>query len=293
MSNNHRRYLVIVRAGQDSLHRRWLQGGRRNWDLVVSWYDAAPYVPVVDERVLRQPGGKWDVLAAQFAAHPELLDYDYIWVPDDDIDTDCATINRLFELTAAYGLWMSQPALTADSYYSHLHTLQCPSFELRFTNFVEVMAPCMSRASILRTLPLMPASPTGHGLDFVWGRLEDDNHWRSAIIDAAPVRHTRPVGQFLMKRMRQAGMDPVEIEAAIRKRFGVGNSHQFHCYAGTAHSGRRRGQFETWLLMVADFVRSRRRRIHSGPPRVAFNYFRYGYRPTPLFRLVDRDEPRR
>jgi hypothetical protein len=114
-----RRFVVIVRAGPNSLHRDWLVGAERTWDLVVSWFGDAPYEPVDDEVVLNAKGGKWDVLHAQLTAAPELVaGYDYVWIPDDDIEADAERVNRLFEIAAQYQLEISQPALSADSYFS-------------------------------------------------------------------------------------------------------------------------------------------------------------------------------
>lgn len=253
-----RRFVVIVRAGEKSLHASWLRGGERNWDLIVSWYGDAPYRPVADERVLVQKGGKWDVLAEHYAAEPGLIEaYDYHLLIDDDIATDSAAISQLFLMTARHGLEISQPALTPDSYFSHLHTLQAASFQLRYTNFVEVMAPCLSRAAVRRILPLMPQTPTGDGLDYVWGRLEADNRHRCAIIDAVPMRHTRPIGRFLSDRMKAAGLDPMAYRDALPARFGVDrHQHEFRCYAGISRSGKARNLAQTWRHMLLDQART-------------------------------------
>lgn len=289
VSSSGRRFLVIVRAGEKSLHRQWLDGAARNWDLVVSWYGSEPYVAVGDERILNAKGWKWDVLAAQFAAHPELIEkYDYIWIPDDDIETDATSINRMFELAATHQLALCQPALTSNSYFAHLHTLESPSFTLRYTNFVEVMVPCMSRQGLQRVLPYLEQSPTGYGLDNVWARLEDDNWRRSAIIDETPMRHTRPIGVFLMSRAQQAGHDPRAAGQAVRARFGLGRRrrHEFHCYAGISRSGSFRGRASTWLHMLIDLLGHRHRRIDKRSLQSDADYFRFGYRQTPLGRLT-------
>ncbi len=45
-----RKYLVIVRAGDKSLHPAWLAGeGDRTWDLVVNYFGADP-------EIYREPG---------------------------------------------------------------------------------------------------------------------------------------------------------------------------------------------------------------------------------------------
>lgn len=251
-----RRFVVIVRAGETSLHAGWLRGGERNWDLVVSWYGDGLYEPVGDERVLVQKGAKWDVLAQHYAADPNLLEaYDYHLLIDDDIATDSETISRLFVLTEQHRLEIGQPALTPDSYFSHMLTLQAPSFLLRYSNFVEVMAPCLSRAALKRILPWVADTPTGDGMDYVWCRLEADNQNRCAIIDEVSVRHTRPVGRFLKVRAEEVGLDPVAIRDALPARYGVDSKrHEFRCYAGLSRDGRPRTLKQTWRHMLFDYM---------------------------------------
>jgi len=100
-----RRRLVVVRAGDSSLHPTWLQGpDSPEFDLVVSYYgdDPARYRSDVENRIDHK-GGKWDGLAALFASRPDLLDsYDYFWLPDDDIAADTRTINGIFAAMAAH-----------------------------------------------------------------------------------------------------------------------------------------------------------------------------------------------
>ena len=47
-----------------------------------------------------------------------------------------------------FDLHVAQPALTLDSYYTHLPFLRCKSFEFRLVDKIEVMAPCI-RADIV------------------------------------------------------------------------------------------------------------------------------------------------
>lgn len=289
MAASGRRFLVIVRAGEKSLHRQWLAGAERTWDLVVSWYGAEPYAAVADERVLNARGWKWDVLAEQFRAHPELVaDYDYIFVPDDDIATDAAAINALFSLTERYQLAASQPGLSEDSYFSILHTMRCPSFTLRYTTFVEVMAPCLSRATLLRALPYFADVPSGMGLSHLWTRLEDDNTRRAAVIDAVPMRHTRPVGVFLQRRMQEASTDPATQAIALHRRFGLNwLQRQFYCYAGIDRSGRPRGQLSTALFMLVDYLQAKRRWVQPDGVRLLRRAYTGGLRRTQLSKVAE------
>ena len=286
-----RRYLVIVRAGEQSLHPAWLGGADRSWDLFVSWYGDAAYSPVADERVAAAKGGKWNVLCEQFAAFPELLGaYDYFWIPDDDIQTDSATIDGLFRIAAAEGLPLCQPSLTPDSYFSYVHTVQSPSFRLRYTTFVEIMAPCMSRQALLRVIPHARQSTTGFGLNRIWALLEDDNRHRAAIIDAVAVRHTRPIGKFLAARARAGGIEPKAEGEAVDRRFGIsGKRREPYCYGGIARRGAYRGQLSSWVHMLIDYLASSSRWVEPRAWKLFKRCFNYPWRRVSLSKLEARN----
>jgi len=189
-----RKNLVIVRAGRSSLHPDWLAGSR-TWDLIVSTYDPAAAFPAADGVIVDlAPGFKWRGLAATIARHRDLIDrYERIWLPDDDIATDAVTINRLFDLHRRFGLELSQPSLSADSYYTHDITMAHPGFFLRFTNFVEVMVPLFSKRLFDSVAADFAGSDSGWGFDNVWHM--GSEFPRVAILDCLQVHHTRPLGE--------------------------------------------------------------------------------------------------
>ncbi|MEV6257952.1 DUF707 domain-containing protein [Nocardia sp. NPDC051911] len=210
LTESGRRNLVVLRAGDESLHEQWLAGPHpRTWDLVVSYFGDDPdRYRVADVARIDRKGPKWPalhhVLTTDLAA---VLDrYDYVWLPDDDLAADTSSINELFHCAAQHRLALTQPALTEDSYYSHEITLVDRRFNLRHTNFVEIMAPCFSREFLRRCLPTFDATQTGWGLDFHWPRFITDST-SIAIVDAVTVRHTRPVGGPNYAAARAGGID--------------------------------------------------------------------------------------
>lgn len=220
-----RKNLVIIRAGEKTLHRAWLENAaNRNWDLIVSWYGSTEYEPVADERVMVIKGGKWDGLYKTITAIPDLLDqYDYFWLPDDDIATDCDTINRVFDLMRQHGLSVGQPSLSWNSYFTHFVTLNVPGLHLRYTNMVEVMVPCLNVKTLRQILPLFAETMTGFGLDWVWTRLDEKPERKAAIFDCITVHHTRPVGVFLNGIARASGHDPELEMKRLADRYHNGN----------------------------------------------------------------------
>src|ERR1700761_2246043 len=108
-----RKNLVVLRAGGKSLHRGWL-GKDRTWDFAISSFnsDRASEFPEAEFFDFYK-GGKWDGIFRFFQLHPEALDrYDYIWLPDDDIEARPADIDRMFDLVRQHDLEGASPALT-------------------------------------------------------------------------------------------------------------------------------------------------------------------------------------
>jgi hypothetical protein len=246
------RGLAVIRCGDRSLHRNWVTG-RRHFDVGVSYYgsDSAVEFPEADY-VHRCKGGKWDGLFHFFQQFPEVTDrYDYFWLPDDDIDAMAADVDRLFALGFENNYHVYQPSLDEHSYYSHLITLRHPSFDVRYTNFVEVMVPFISRETLVRSLPFIEKTASGFGLDFLWPQMvreiEREAYHGVAIIDAITVCHTRPVGgnlhQFMRDTQRHSAMDEMDatmewIKDARGARINGVSVPRIRILSGTIRSGR-------------------------------------------------------
>ncbi|MGC4994850.1 hypothetical protein [Nocardia salmonicida] len=247
-----RRNLVVLRAGDASLHEQWLAGPHpRTWDMVVSYFGDDPDRYRVDgiTRIDRK-GPKWPalhhVLTVDLAGVIE--NYDYIWLPDDDLAADTSTINELFEYAAQYDLSLAQPALTEDSFFSHEITLVDRRFELRHTNFVEIMAPCFSQEFLNRCLPTFDTTQTGWGLDFHWPRFITDSS-SIAIVDSVTVRHTRPVGGPNYAAVRAAGVDPWAEYCEYLVTHNISDLTT-RVHRGVGSSGRRAGALEPTAVCV-------------------------------------------
>ena len=233
--------LVIVRAGDKSLHPGWLEEeGERNWDLIVSYYgdDPAKFRDADCERSDAK-GMKWPALHDLLASRPRLFtDYSYIWLPDDDLLTTKADVNRLFDICREYNLELAQPSLTWSSYTSYLTTLRNAGLLLRYTNFVEVMAPVLSSALLGRALASMGGTQTGWGLDYLWPRLATDKMTGVAIIDEVSVYHSRAVGGPLYAKMRSEGASPWDELRSFFRDHGLPDEHRIETYGAVAPGGK-------------------------------------------------------
>ncbi len=223
-----RRNLVIVRAGNASLHPQWLAGTRdRSWDLLVNYFGDDPD-KYKDQDIVRidSKGPKWPALKALIEDHRDLVNrYDYVWLPDDDIACTASDINKLFEIARAEKLALCQPALTLNSYFTWGVTLKPLFTRLRYTNFVEIMVPCFEREFLLRCLPTMADNMSGFGLDFVWPKMLGKSAGKgasgTAIVDAVSVTHTRPLGGPNYALLKERGITADEEGRELRQRHRV------------------------------------------------------------------------
>jgi hypothetical protein len=193
-----RRFLVMARVGDKSLHGKWIEGGKRNFDLYLSYYGSTPGKYAQDADYLREIKGlKWPVLHNHIVEEKGLIEkYDAVWFPDDDLLMDTQSINRMFDLFCAFNLSLAQPALSWDSYCYHFILLRNDDSILRYTNFVEVMAPVFSKDALSYLGKTFNQVRFGHGLDFLWPYLIEPKFGQNAIavIDAVEMVHTRPGG---------------------------------------------------------------------------------------------------
>ena len=221
-----RRFLAIVRAGDRSLHPHWLvDDADRQWDLVINYYGDDPHLyrePREGVKRIDSKGPKWPALHQLLStSQVDWRAYDYVWLPDDDLDTNCADINRLFAMTEGLGLELSQPSLSWDSYWSLALTLHNARFAMRYSSFVEPMAPCFSRALLERVVPTFGEIISGWGLDYVWPRFLDDPARQCGIIDRIQVRHTRPVGGPNYRFNQDVGISPKDEMDALLRKYGL------------------------------------------------------------------------
>lgn len=193
--------LVILRAGPSSLHREWphyIENDDRNWDLCISWYGAdVPKYYRDSEYFFKQTRDmKFSAIANLLLNQPHLLEYENIWLPDDDLETSWRDINRLFNIFRRSGLELAQPALSrnSNSYVNHGVTGQDPEYFLRYVDFIELMCPMMTRDLLKICLPAFRGTTQAFCLDHIWAGLQGRVPGRTAIIDDVVVTHTRPMG---------------------------------------------------------------------------------------------------
>lgn len=253
--------LVVVRAGDNSLHPGWIDCPYedRNFDLLISYFSETAYQahqPAEGVQAVLVKGGKWDGLYKTLVSFEQLDSYERFWLPDDDIATDCGTINRIFELSGQFGLAVCQPALTRDSYFTHMLFSRCQSFRLRFTNHVEIMVPCLNKPLLKRVLPLFQETMSGFGLDYIWCSFPESGAYKCGILDEVAVHHTRPIGSQLKKAIGSTGTTSQQEEIEIKEQFGISKRIVPLTYAGLTTKGEAvTGMVRMGVWMYRDWAR--------------------------------------
>ena len=200
--------LVIVMAGDSSLHEKFASG--RKFELwVCYWGDddtvAARYERSCD-RLFRIKGQKWALVReigkqARTLALPQFSSYDYVFLPDDDIEfpNGAADIERAFEFASEIKADIFQPAI-ANENFSWEPTRRIKDAACHAATCAEIMMPCFTgevfEQAVLRLLHVNGHVRVGWGLEVPFVRMAEsflDRPVRTFVLDDVPAIHTRPV----------------------------------------------------------------------------------------------------
>ena len=187
--------LVIVRAGSHSLHRKWVlpASSERSWDLWVSSYEPGVLRDDAADFVSFEQGSKLTGVHALLQSNQHIFDrYNHVFLPDDDLEMTSDAITSLFTFAHEYRLALSQPSLSLESYVSREITLTNKTTLVRYTNWVESMAPCFSSSALRQCHGTFPLTLTGWGQEVLWCAALTSH--RVGIVDAVQATHTRPFG---------------------------------------------------------------------------------------------------
>jgi hypothetical protein len=229
MPRARRRNLVFFRCGRNSVHYGlYPLPAERNWDCMLSFYeDHQPEDLVQAEYVLSGSLSKWHGFAQARFETPELRldEYEYVFLVDDDVRPGAVgDIDRLFDIAREQQFAVCQPSLSASSHAFWEITRHHPSWHVRYTTFVECMAPVFSAAAIEALRDDLCAAVSGCGLDLIIHTALADRHGRLGVIDAVVVAHEKPVdmvnGAFY-RMLHSIGVDHDEEIAYFLNRYGI------------------------------------------------------------------------
>jgi len=217
----HRPYLVFVRAGTHSLHRQLLsENPDRNWDCCVSWY--VPPIPEQGAEYYSAGGfNKLDGFLVFWKECPQPWPWRYVVLMDDDVYLRPGALNRFFALCEQYQTYLCQPSLNWFTHTTINVLVRNPACLMRRLSFVEVMAPCFSKAALLELLPTFDWTRSTWGTDIAWGCLLEGRQ-PVYVVDAVSMDHTRtgdgrPTAFY--RKLTAMGVDPAQELREVLARF--------------------------------------------------------------------------
>lgn len=224
--------LVVIAAGENSLHTEWFNQSS-NFDIVVLYYGNCDKkfseYEKLSKKIIKSKGQKWHLITKYLLENlSELENYDYFWFPDDDLLTNVNDINKIFEVSKQYDLWLCQPSLSG--YVSYEIEKKVIGSMLRFTNFVEIICPLMSNDTLKKLLFYLNINESGWGLDYLWPKLLGYPVDKIAILDSITVEHTKPIGGDYKKRYKK---EPIEELKEVFQKYGLTFNQQTYSIVKT------------------------------------------------------------
>jgi len=188
--------LIICAAGDDSLHTEWFSEEKK-YDLFIIYYGNDESISENFKKnsdfFVEKKGEKFYMvfdIAKEFES--VINEYDYIWVPDCDLSIGVNELNEFFDISKKYDLYLSQPC--QGGHISHLITMRENGCLLRFTSFVEIIAPLFKREIFYELMFTFNMTYSSAALDFIWPKILGYPKDKIAIIDKIQMIHTKPVG---------------------------------------------------------------------------------------------------
>jgi len=199
--------LVITTVGKKHCAASWLDGG--GFDVVLIDYSV--------NQVFKYPGIYRELTSRG------LWDYNYYWMPDEDVEVHSEGINEMFRIMEECSLDLAQPSifpLDHDSFPSWQRFVHCDGPDVIPTDFVEIMCPAFSKDAVIACMETFPQSMSGWGLDLVWSKILENRN--IAIINSVVAKHTREVGAGgLYKAIRKHGVLPSQDRKRLMKEYGI------------------------------------------------------------------------
>jgi hypothetical protein len=146
---------------------------------------------------LDQSPSKFAKIYRYFSENQQLFtQYEYIWLPDDDIWITSKELNSFFQYAISKDLLISQPSVIGfgvrNQFKEHKQEI-----EIMYSDWVEGMAPFFNAKVLETCLETFSKSQTGWGIDHVWAALISCPRDRIAIVHKYYFVHTtRPGSRY-------------------------------------------------------------------------------------------------
>jgi hypothetical protein len=254
--------IVIAPCGNKSFLFReaWLkQADQREFDICLLFYHETINKPELYNGVdffFHLKGFKYKMLYDLLTdVKPEWLEeYDYFYFLDDDIEIDTISINQLFLLSRAMGSWISQAALSRDSFCSWPMFKQADNSWCRYVGQIEVMSPLFGKAALRQCLSSFIGNKSSWGMDSVWPKILGYPKDKLLVFDTVIMRHTLPVGGGEL--YQKIGVDPHDEWNAITRQYGA-RKHNYQEYGRLQLVSEKRNKTKFFYYKSIEFVNYR------------------------------------
>jgi hypothetical protein len=225
-------YLCIMCVGDNSLHKNW---NFKGVDLAVIYFGDTNYI---DNKThgefyfLKEKGTKFQLVRKMFEyLGNKLWEYDYVWIPDDDLLFEKGSVLDLFEVADVFKLDLCQPSFKDNgnimNRYKHIFKNKLGVY-VEYVNFVEVMCPLFSVRGLKKVYSTFFGKDvvSGWGLDFVWANMIKSN---IAVIHSVVLVHTKPVN-INTGFYKQFNIDPFSEMNSLFRKYHIRHDYQVKSY---------------------------------------------------------------
>jgi hypothetical protein len=189
--------LIFSAVGDKSFHKKWLDKNQ-DFDVMLVYYGnnaeiSNDYQKDCNYFFQEKTNSKFAILQKILIENLDIFNkYDYVWVPDDDLDISYKDIETLFSMAEEHNLWICQPSITENITMNFVKNK--PGSVIRFVSFVEQMAPLFKRDILLYLGSTFDATESLWGVEHVWNALLKSPKDKIAIIDKVSAKHMKKVG---------------------------------------------------------------------------------------------------
>ncbi len=218
--------LLITTIGRDNKLADWIDG-YRSFDVAIVNYDGHNIYKYITRELAHCytfPTFKYPGIYKMMSVNPRIGNYDYFFMPDEDIYISCDDINRLFLETEKRKLDLACPSIENSdiSFPSWSLFEHRDGIDITYTNFVEVMCPVFSKRAFDLCLNTFNKSQSGWGIDLVWPKIIGDTGSNIAVIHSIIARHTRKIGSGnLYSKLNNIGVKPSIERKRLMAEYGV------------------------------------------------------------------------
>ena len=135
------------------------------------------------------------VLLYEACTYVKSLVYNYIGLLDDDQAINVSSLNKLLDIATENAFDVFQPAVSADSYYSHAMFVQKNGHAPESVHWVEIMSPFLRKEIFELGEQFYRSNISSYGVDrFLFPYLQKKlNRCHTALIHEVSIRHLKPV----------------------------------------------------------------------------------------------------